>query len=412
MPISSFRKKRRPIGIMNAITPSGLHLRNPYCVAWWSAAFPGFAHISLGSYIAGFLLFTWEMTVNYQSNLNLAILYSFTGRYEMAKEILNNRWLFLYAPVYVYCIWNGYQLTVDLNKLTILAERSKSRIDPERIAFYEVNALDKRIPWVSVAWTILTPGLGHLYTHRIPTAFFLLIWWIAVCYFSNVLQAVQYTALGLYDQAKAVLAPQWFIYMPSIMGFAVYDAYVNTVEYNRLFEKEQANMLEKEYQDPAFKMPTSGVESMHVVASFEQSLHLELAITDLEQKGIDQKRICAIPISTMKQEKQLFDNIHRSDSESMFDVPTVLATILMLFGVLWGFMWHWGPIIWGLIGFFGGLALGFLFKYLLYIRNQRNIIKGKVSEVFVVVDCQPDEVKTVEDVFFRHSAIGVGVKKS
>ncbi|MDF2876034.1 MAG: hypothetical protein K0R22_2717 [Sporomusa sp.] len=411
MPISSFRQRRRPLGVMNSIATNYLHLRNPYVIAWWSAAFPGFAHISLGSYIAGFLLFTWEMVVNLNANVNLAILYSFTGRYEMAKEIVNNRWLLLYAPVFLYCIWNGYQLTVDLNKLTILAQRNESKIDPERVSFYEINTLDRRTPWVSVAWTFLTPGLGHLYTHRTPTAFFLLIWWIACCYFSHILQSIQYTALGLFDEAKSVLDPQWLIYLPSIFGFALYDVYVNTVEYNRLFEQEQAKMLEKEYQDPTFKMPIHGGDRMHVVASFEHSLHLELAVTDLEQKGIEQSRICAIPLSTMKKEVQLFDNIHRSDGESMFDVPSILGTILMVLGVLWGFMWKWGPIIWGLIGLLFGLAVGFAFKYFLYIRNSKNIIKGKVTEVFVVVDCKPDEVKVVKDVFYRHSAIGIGLKK-
>jgi hypothetical protein len=395
---------------MNSIATNYLHLRNPYVIAWWSAAFPGFAHISLGSYVAGFLLFTWEITVNLQSNLNLAILYSFTGRFEMAKEVLNNRWLLLYSPVFIYCIWNGYQLTVDLNKLTILAQRNESKIDPERISFYEINSLDRRIPWISVAWTLLTPGLGHLYTHRIPTAFFLLIWWVAVCYHSHILQSVQYTALGLHDEAKAVLDPQWLIYMPSIMGFALYDVYVNTVEYSRLFDQEQAKMLVAEYQDPAFAMPACGGDRMHVVASFQHSLHLELAITDLEQKGIEQRRVCAIPIKTMKPERQLFDNIHRSDGESMFDVPAIAGTIIMLFGVLWGFMWKWGPVIWGLIGLIIGVVGGFAFKYFLYLRKQKNIIRGKVTEVFVVVDCKPEEVKVVEEVFCRHSALGVGVK--
>lgn len=411
MPVSALRKRRRPLGVMNSITTNYLHLRNPYVIAWWSATFPGFAHISLGSYIAGFLLFTWEMLVNFNSNLNVAILYSFTGRFEMAKEIVNSRWLLLYAPVFIYCIWNGYQLTVDLNKLTILAKRNETKIDPERISFFEINALDRRVPWVSVMWTLLTPGLGHLYTHRTPTAFFLLIWWIAVCYFSHILQSIQYTALGLFDEAKAVLDPQWLIYMPSILGFALYDVYVNTVEYNRLFEQEQAKMLETEYQDPTFIMPACGGDRMHVVASFEHSLQLELAVTELEQKGIEQTRICAIPIKTMKTEKQLFDNIHRSDGESMFDLPTILGTILMVFGVLWGFMWKWGPIIWGLIGLFAGMAIGLAFKYIIYIRNNKNVISGKVTEVFVVVDCKPDEVKIVEEVFGRYSVIGIGIKK-
>lgn len=248
-------KQRRPKAAAASIGTNFLHLRNPYVIAWWSCAFPGFGHISLGNYVMGFLLFTWEMLVNTQSGLNAAIIYSCTGRYEMAKEVVNNRWLISYAPVWAFATWSSYHLSVDLNKLSILADRNHSPIDAAYMSFFEINILDKRCPWVAVLWTILTPGIGHLYTHRIPTGFFLLIWWIAMAYNSHLLQAAQYTALGLFDEATAILNLEWILYLPSMMGFAIYDVYVNTVEYNRLFDREQAEYLVREYQPPDFKMP-------------------------------------------------------------------------------------------------------------------------------------------------------------
>lgn len=248
-------QQRRPKAASSSIATNFLHLRNPYVIAWWSAAFPGFGHVSLGNYVIGFLMFSWEMLVNTQASVNVGILYSFTGRYDMAKEILNSRWLLLYAPVWVFCIWSSYRLSVDLNKCSILADRNHSPIDAAYMSFFEINILDKRSPWASVLWTALTPGLGHLYTHRLPTGFFLLIWWIAMAYFSHLLQAAQFTVMGEFEQAKLVLDPEWFIYMPSLLGFAVYDVYVNAVEYNRLFDREQADYLIREYQDPDFQMP-------------------------------------------------------------------------------------------------------------------------------------------------------------
>jgi hypothetical protein len=247
-------KQRRPKAVGSSIATNFLHLRNPFVIAWWSAAFPGFGHISLGNYVIGFLLFSWEMLVNTQSSLNTAIVYSFTGRFEMAAEIVDSRWLLLYAPVWVFGIWSSYRLAVDLNKLSILADRIHSPIDATTMSSFEINALDKRHPWVSIAWTILAPGLGHLYCHRIPTAFFVLIWWIGITYMSHLLQAVQYTVFGDFEQAKTVLNLEWFLYLPSIMGFAVYDAYINTIEYNRLFDMEQAAYLTREYQYPDFTM--------------------------------------------------------------------------------------------------------------------------------------------------------------
>ena len=148
---------------------------------------------------------------------------------------------------------------------------------------------------------------------------------------------------------------------------------------------------------------------MHVVASFEHSNFLELAITDLEQKGIEKKRICAIPLNKMVKERRLFDTLHRADGQSMFDLPAILATIFMTLGVMWGFMWKWGPIIWGLLSFLGGIALGFIIKYFLY----KNSLKKSFccnTEVVLIVECKPDEIETVETVLFNHLAIGVGRK--
>lgn len=403
---------RRPKGTMNSLATNFFHLRDPLTMAWWSAAYPGFGHISMGNYISGFLLFFWEMTVNTQGKVNLAILYSFTGRFDMAKEIVNNRWLLLYVLVYIFAIWDSYRLTLQFNQLAILADRNEETIQPVSVSFVEINALDQRSPWVAVAWTILAPGLGHIYTHRIPTGFFLIIWWMVIAYFSFLFQSVQYTALGLFEEAKAIVDPEWLIFLPSIYGYAIYDVYVNTVEFNRLFKKEQASFFKSNYQNSNFKMPTEVESAMYITASFDHSIKLEVAISELEQKGITSANICAIPMNSPQKHMKMFDTIHRADGMSMFDLPTVFGTIAMLFGVMWGFMWTWGPIIWGLLGLFGGGAIGFAFKYLyyrLYAQNQPKA--GKVTEVVLIVACQENNAEMVEQVLAGHLALSIGRKE-
>ncbi len=148
---------------------------------------------------------------------------------------------------------------------------------------------------------------------------------------------------------------------------------------------------------------------MHVVASFDHSNYLELAITDLEQKGIEKNMICAIPLNKMAEERFFFDTIHYADGQSMFDLPTILATIFMTLGVMWGFMWKWGPIIWGLLSFFLGIGLGLLIKYILYKKSLQKKSRYN-TEVVLIVHCKPNEVKIVERVLFNHLAIGVGTK--
>lgn len=403
---------RRPKGTMNSLATNFFHLRNPLTMAWWSAAYPGFGHISMGNYVSGFLLFFWEMTVNTQGKVNLAILYSFTGRFDMAKEIVNNRWLLLYVLVYIFAIWDSYRLALQFNQLAILADRNEEIIQPVSVSFVEINALDQRSPWVAVAWTVLAPGLGHIYTHRIPTGFFIVVWWMVIAYFSFLFQSVQYTALGLFEEAKAIVDPEWLIFLPSIYGYAIYDVYVNTVEFNRIFEKEQASFFKSNYQSSNFKMPTKVEPSMYITASFDHSIKIELAISELEQKGIASANICAIPMNSPQKNMKMFDTIHRADGMSLFDLPTVFGTIAMLFGVMWGFMWTWGPIIWGLLGLFGGGAIGFAFKYLYYrLYAQKQAKAGKVTEVVLIVACQKNNAEMVEQVLAGHLALSIGRKE-
>lgn len=99
---------------------------------------------------------------------------------------------------------------------------------------------------------MLSPGLGHLYTHRIPTSFLLLTLTIGTVYFSHLLQAVHYSSLGKFALATAVLDPHCLLFIPSLYGFAIFDSYVNTVEYNKLFEQEQSRFLRNNYQEPVF----------------------------------------------------------------------------------------------------------------------------------------------------------------
>lgn len=248
---------RRYKAHVSLVGTTQLHLRNPYVIAWWSAAFPGFGHLLLSKYLRGYSLFLWELLVNNMTHLNHAIIYTFTGNFKMAKEVLEPRWLLLYLPVYIFGIWDSYRTTVDINKVFILAERENANFNSYVIGALEVNYLDKRRPTMAVFWSFLTPGLGQLYIHRVITAIFMVSFMIVFVYFSNVLVAVHLLFLGEIGKATAVLNPQWFLFIPSHIGFGVYDAYVNTVENNKLFDSEQRTYLRKNYHQYRIKIPTS-----------------------------------------------------------------------------------------------------------------------------------------------------------
>jgi len=249
------RQSRRPKSYTSPFTTKCLHLRNPWVTAWWSAALPGLGHISLGDYIKGFILVGLELFINISAHLNQAILYYFTGQFDLGRAIVDDRWLLSYPPIYIYAIWNSYQLTVELNKLAILAHHEQPPLKAVAIGSTEINFLTRRNPWVAAIWSLLTPGLGQIYCHRIPNGFFLLLWWMCVCYHANLGPAIQFSALGLFEQAKTALNPTWIMFLPSLYGYACFDAYSITVEYNKLFKIEQAQFLQEHYQDTNFDMP-------------------------------------------------------------------------------------------------------------------------------------------------------------
>ena len=245
------RRYTAHVGILGT---TQIHLRNPVVIAWWSAAFPGCGHLLLAKYLRGFFLFVWEVIVNTQAHINLAIIYSFQGNIDRAIDILDTHWLLAYLPVYFFGIWDSHRATVDMNKVFILADREEHSFNTFTIGAMEINFLDKSNPMMSVFWSLLIPGLGQLYIHRILVAFFIISWTVIFFYYSHVLEAVSLLFLGEVQQSTAVLKGEWLLMLPSIYGFAIYDAYMNTIENNKIFEKEQRRYLKKEYQHPDFQL--------------------------------------------------------------------------------------------------------------------------------------------------------------
>jgi len=245
---------RRYNSYTSSFSNNYIHLRNPWVVAWWSAAFPGFGHLKTGFYIKGFIFIIWEIIINVHSRINEAMVYSFNGKFDLAREVLNTKMLLLYISIYIISIWDSYRLTVDLNKYYLLAEFENAPIVPANVGGFSINFLDKRNPWFALGTSMLFPGLGHLYLHRLATGGIIILWTITIIYMSNFLGGLQYTLTGSFDKALKVLDPQWTLFLPSIYGFALYEAYVICVEYNKLFVKEQRQFLRKNYQHSNYEL--------------------------------------------------------------------------------------------------------------------------------------------------------------
>jgi len=232
-----------------------LYIRNPWIVAFWSFAYPGCGNLMQGRVMTGLILVCWELFINTKAKVNLSIMYSLIGQFDRAKEAVNPQWFLLYVALYAYSIWDSYRGTVDLNKQYILSDREDAPVKHVTLKSLETNFFDKRSPLFSATLSILSPGLGHLYLHKVITGLFLIAWTILVMYMSHALPAVHYLLIGEISQSKSVVDMQWLMYLPSIYGFVIYDTYQTANEYNILFEKAQSQFLRNHYQSPSFKMP-------------------------------------------------------------------------------------------------------------------------------------------------------------
>ncbi|MDF2674384.1 MAG: hypothetical protein K0R09_2652 [Clostridiales bacterium] len=401
---------RRSVAYLSLLGTTQLHLRNPFVIAAWSVVFPGMGHLLLSKYLRGFLLFLWEVFINYKAHINLLILYSFTGDFEKAKSVVDLQWMSLYVPTYIFSIWDSYRTTVDMNHAYILASREDALVKPFKLGAMEVNYLDKRNPWVSAIWSILVPGAGQLYIHRLITAIFVVVWWIIICYNSKLLPAFHYTFLGDFKQAKAVLDMQWFLNIPSVYFFAVYDAYINTAENNKLFDWEQSKFLKRQYENSNFIMPfrkNIRGDKVYIVSTFDHSIYLELAITAIQMKGINKENIMAISMDQKSEKVMFFDSIHSSDGLSLFDLPAILAVIGGIFGGIYGFVLKWGPLLWGLIAIFAGFSIGLIIKLIITKKYSDRQKDKRGTEVVLLIECMESQAEMVKDMLWAHKALGV-----
>ncbi|KHF41454.1 hypothetical protein [Halalkalibacter okhensis] len=148
---------------------------------------------------------------------------------------------------------------------------------------------------------------------------------------------------------------------------------------------------------------------MQIFSTFEHSSYLELAITSLEKVGVKKESILAVPLINRVEERRLFDTLHRADGISLFDKGAAIGTAFAVIGASIGFVLEWGPIYWGLIGAASGFIIGFIIDYIIFkvVHKRKREVKGKKSEVVLVVECPSELVEKVEEVLWEHLALGV-----
>ncbi|WP_238996496.1 hypothetical protein [Paenibacillus pinistramenti] len=196
----------------------------------------------------GYFLIFWEMFINQKIQLNQAMVFTFNGQFQAAREVLDPKFMSLYIPVYLFAIWDSYRTAVDLNKLSKLVYRENYPFKEFSLGPLEINYTVKRKPWLAVFWSMCIPSLGQLYLNYVLLALLIMILAVVLVWKSSIVFAIHYLLLGDITSANQVVDCQWLLYMPSFYFFAIYQAYCAAIENNRLFTDTLKNHLIRKYQ--------------------------------------------------------------------------------------------------------------------------------------------------------------------
>ncbi len=152
---------------------------------------------------------------------------------------------------------------------------------------------------------------------------------------------------------------------------------------------------------------------MQIFSTFEVNSYLEMAISTLEKNGVKKESIFAVPLDNRTEERKIFDSIHRSDGISLIDIGMGLATAFAVIGASVGFKLDWGPIYWGLIGAFTGFVIGLAIRLFiqLILKKRKRVLKGKHSEIILIIDCEERQAELIENILWEHFALGIAKVK-
>ncbi|WP_166238762.1 hypothetical protein [Paenibacillus turpanensis] len=240
---------------MSTLAINYLRGSNIYMDIWWSFCFPGFGQWFQGKYFYGLILMTWEFFINVKSHLNTAIYYSMVGRFQEAKDILDERWFLLYIVIYIFAIWDCYHSSIEIKKRMVIASHERQKVPHYKITPLTITYLANRNPIFPVFWSLLLPGSGHFILQRKFLAIFMIFWWTVTCYYSFLPQGASVAMIGDFQESKHLVDPQWFLFIPSLYMFAAYDCYLSTLESNKFYEEEKRLYLADAVDNAKYPIP-------------------------------------------------------------------------------------------------------------------------------------------------------------
>lgn len=217
---------------------------HPLMVAWWSAVFPGFGHYILNQYVRATLFTLIEVIVNTGAHINEAMIYSYCGKFELAKAVIDIDWMIGYIILYLVTIGDSYRSAILMNKFAAL---TVAPIHQLKLFPAEIYYLTEKKAILSVIYSFLLPGIGQLYTNQLFLGIYAIIWWWIYLLLSHLQSSIVFLILGDINSSISILHPHWLMFMPSIVGGAVFHAHYTCRKHSKLSRSVQYNRLSQRY---------------------------------------------------------------------------------------------------------------------------------------------------------------------
>lgn len=143
---------------------------------------------------------------------------------------------------------------------------------------------------------------------------------------------------------------------------------------------------------------------MQIFALYNPS-SIEKAITTIISVGIASQDIFIVPIQNHDMDSLPPDKRYPQGRDAI-DKGFALATAFSVITAGIGFNLTLGPIIWGLIGAFGGFLIGFFIGILQLRRSDKNKMNDPLPYI-VIINCEEYAVKKIEKILYEKGALGV-----
>ncbi|MCM3003069.1 hypothetical protein [Priestia koreensis] len=147
--------------------------------------------------------------------------------------------------------------------------------------------------------------------------------------------------------------------------------------------------------------------NVYILSTFEYTTQLEMALSEIEQVGIDKSQIAVVRLDHNDERGQVADSFERFDGTSYIDLAAIFGTIFMLLGVIYGHILYLGPILWGIIGLLIGGGGGFIADYL-YTKRKVSPKRTHQTEVIVIIECNYTTEKAVRRILAANQSKAIG----